>query len=171
MDAITLLRDQLKSAYRFLEWTMADVTPEQMVWIPPGRANPLGAIYAHALIALDDTVNNLLKKDRPLFASSWAGRTGINDPLVLIDHGRALAIQVDLPTAREYGKAVYESADAYLATLSPEMLESSVDLSAIALGTQTLAFTINRILIAHLDNMTGEASCLKGLQGAKGYPV
>jgi len=171
MDAISLLREQLEGAYRFLDWTMEDVTPDQVVWIPTGLANPLGAIYAHALIVLDDTVNHLLKQDAPLFASSWVGRTGISDPLVLVDHGRALAIQVDLPTARKYGRAVYESADAYLVTLKPEMLESTVDLSTIGLGTRTLAFTLNRIILAHLDNMTGEVSCLKGLQGARGYPV
>src|SRR5207237_3160742 len=40
MDSISLLREQLRAAHEYLDGTMADVTPEQMHWIPPGKVTP-----------------------------------------------------------------------------------------------------------------------------------
>jgi hypothetical protein len=39
------------------------------------------------------------------------------------------------------------------------------------LGQVTLAWILSREVIGHTDNITGEISCLKGLQGRKGYPT
>ena len=38
-------------------------------------------------------------------------------------------------------------------------------------GRPTVLFLVNRALIGHTHSHTGEISCLKGLQGAKGYVV
>jgi len=35
----------------------------------------------------------------------------------------------------------------------------------------TVGFILNRLVLGHIDNMCGEISCLKGLQGARGYPM
>jgi len=33
-----------------------------------------------------------------------------------------------------------------------------------------VAWILNGLIIAHASNICGEISCLKGLQGARGYP-
>ena len=58
---------------------MTDVTPEQAHWIPPGVALPIGASYAHVVVGQDSVINGMLKGGAPLFASSWAGKTGLSE--------------------------------------------------------------------------------------------
>lgn len=147
-----------------------DVTPEQASWIPPRIANPLGAIYVHALCEMDAMVNMLLKGEQPMYATSWVEMTGISEPSSDIDLDWARRVKVELPTARRYGRAVYEAADAYIASLSEEDLDRRVDLSDQGLGVHSVSWYLNALVTSHINNMAGEISTLKGIQGAKGYP-
>ena len=170
VDVIALLRLQIRAAYEFLDVTIADATTEQLNWLPSGVANPLAAVYAHALVAFDGVLHGMLLRRTPMFESSWEFTTGINEPQWALEPAWAKRVRVDLPIAREYGKAILAAADDYLAHLDPNLIDQTRDLSAQGLGTQTLGWIISRLIVGHLDNMTGEVSCLKGLQGAKGYP-
>jgi hypothetical protein len=127
MNALETHREAIEWANWLLEAVMADVTPEQAHWTPPGIANPLGALYAHA-------------------------------------------VQIDLDALRAYAKAVYASVLAYLDGLSEADLEREVDLSANGLGVRSVGWMLAALIAAHTNNMAGEISCLKGLQGAQGYP-
>ena len=71
---------------------------------------------------------------------------------------------------RRYGQAVYAATDQYLDSIPPEEPGRSIDLSQFGLGKQTVLFLLTAIL-SNASLHTGEISCLKGLQGAKGYPV
>jgi len=51
--ATALLREQFKQGHEFLEGTMQGVTSEMAHWPPPGKAQALGANYAHVLISED----------------------------------------------------------------------------------------------------------------------
>jgi len=53
MDAISLLRTQMREAHNLLESTLGDITPEQLHFLPPGRALPVGAAYAHVIFSED----------------------------------------------------------------------------------------------------------------------
>lgn len=177
MDAITLLRQQLQSAHYSMEGTMADVTPEQAHWPPAGRANPIGASYAHVITGEDLVINGMLKQAAPLFASSWAGKTGMSEPMP----GRigpswaeypawTRRVRVDLPALRAYAQAVYANTDLYLASLKPENLDTLLDMSTIGLGMVNLAWALDNLVIGHVHDLMGEIACLKGLQGMQGYP-
>jgi hypothetical protein len=170
LDAIEVHREGLRWAAELLEMVMADVTPEQLDWRPPGIANPLGAIYAHAIAELDAFVNVIMKGREPMFAGEWQGRTGISEPRWILELEWARSVRVDLPAARRYAQAVYENAQTYLVSLTPEDLEREIDLSANGLGVQTVSWCLNTLVTSHLNNMIGEISTLKGLQGARGYP-
>lgn len=170
MNAIALLREQLKSAHSLLVETLGDVTPEQARWTPPGTAHPIVAIFAHGIYAEDYAINELLRGERPFYASSFEGRTGIGDPSPLISAEWARSLAFDREQALAYAAAVAAATDTYLATLSDDGLDSEIDLSASGWGKSLLYEMINGWVIAHLNNMTGEISCLKGLQGLKGYP-
>jgi len=170
MNAISVLQEGTQWAHEFLEIVTADVTPEQAHWHPLGIANPLGAVYAHAVLAEDGVINGMLKGGAPLFASTWADKTGVSDPQFQMTLEWAQGLKVELPTFRQYAQAVYTATNDYLASLSDESLSRQIDLSNVGLGQKPLSWCLNALVISHLNNMIGEISCLKGLQGAKGYP-
>ena len=177
MDAITVIRSQLRDAHGFLEATMQDVNADLAHWPPPGTANPLGATYAHIVTSEDMLVQGLLRQSAPLFATTWAGKTGISEPMPMPgpeweNYGAwARRVRVDLGALREYAQAIYAATDIYLATLEPDALDRVLDLSALGMGQVTLAWVFSRLLVGHVDNICGEIACLKGIQGARGYPI
>jgi DinB superfamily len=176
MNAISLLREQLTEAHALLEAIMEDVTPEAAHWVPPGTANPVGATYAHVVVFEDMTINGALRHHRPLYETTWAGKTGMSELMPkqgeewqdYADWTRRL--RVDLPAVREYARAVYANTDQYLSTLSAEDLDQPMDLSGVGGGNVSLGHVLSRSVVAHVDNIAGEISCLKGLQGLQGYP-
>ena len=173
MDAVELLRRQYKGAHDLLEVTMNDVTPEQAHWAPPGIANPLGATYAHVLMGEDFLLNVRARGSQALSMSSHAGKVGVSEPLPPPGPGFdewARRVKVDLPQLREYAQAVYKQTDDWLATLTPDDLDRPIDMSGFGMGEQPLATLVAGIVPQHINNHLGEISCLKGLQGAKGYP-
>jgi hypothetical protein len=173
VDSISLIRDQMKTAHDWFEATMADVTPEQAGWLPPGTAHPIGSRYAHTIVSEDMMVNGLLKGEAPLLATAWAGKTGISgDPQAAFQSTQewARSVQVDLPAAREYAAAVYAATDDYLGSLEPADLDRAVDLSDWGMGEWSQGAFLISLVLGHVRDLMGEVSCLKGLQGAKGYP-
>lgn len=171
MNATTFLREQVQLAHQLLEATMTDVTHEQAHWQPPGTANPLSATYVHAVASEDAVIQMVLQGGTPLYASTWADKTGISEAQPLSTPEWARRVQVDLPIMRGYVQAVHAATDAYLATLTDDDLGRVVDMSHLGMGQPTVSYILNRMLLGHIDNMCGEISCLKGLQGGRGYPM
>jgi len=178
-NVISLLREQMKGLHELLEGTVADVTTEQAHWIPPGKALPIGATYAHVVVGEDGVVNGMLKGGAPLFAAAWAGKTGLSEPPPSFDpkkpgfpdwSGWARKVKVDLPALRKYAQAVYAASDDFLASLRGKDLDRPVDLSALGLGKSTMLFVIHNGILGNGFTHCGEIACLKGLQGKKGYP-
>jgi hypothetical protein len=173
VDAITVLRSQYKGAHDLLEATIRDVTPEQVAWAPPGVANPLGATYIHLLGAEDFMLSSVARPDKPLAAGDFAGKTGASEPSPGPGPGAdewARRVKVDLAQARDYAQAIYKRTDDYLASLKPEDLDAEIDLSMFGMGNQPRSALVANIVLQHINNHLGEISCLKGMQGAKGYP-
>jgi hypothetical protein len=178
--AISLLREQLQAAHYLLEGTVGELKPEQVHWPPPGKANPLGANYAHVVISEDATMNGVLKGGVPLFASSWSGKVGVSELPPMpnpnapgfpdwSEWGRR--VKVDLAALRKYAQAVYAASDGYLASLTDSNLDRPVSLSALGLGESTVGYVLNNGIIGNAFTHVGEISCLKGLQGMRGYPL
>lgn len=171
MNVISFLREQIQQAHEFLEATMEDVTPEQAHWTPPGTANPLAATYVHTIASEDAVIHLLLQKSTPLYASGWVDKTGVSEIQPRTTAEWASSVRVDLSALRHYAQAVHVATDTYLAQLSDDDLVRVVDLSNYHMGQPTIGHLLNRFLLGHIDNMCGEISCLKGLQGARGYPI
>lgn len=173
MNAIQLLREQLQSAHETLEATMADVTDKTAHFTKIGKALPVGAAYAHAVLAEDIIVATMLAHTTPLSAEN--PETGVSEPMPPFDkwdqHEKWYqSVKVDLAKMREFAKKVYKAGDDYLASLKDEDLNQEVDLSGMGMGKKNLVFIINNFLILHTANLTGEISAAKGVQGLKGYP-
>jgi hypothetical protein len=170
-NTVSLLRQQFQIGHQFLEGTMQDVAADHAHWTPPGKAQPLGANYAHIVVSEDGLINMLLKGTPPLMASEWAGKIGLSEmpPQAPPWDDWAGRVRVDLAALRPYAQAVYEATDSYLASLADEDLSRPLDLSAVGLGQQTVGSFLS-ILIFNVHTHTGEIACLKGLQGLQGYP-
>ncbi|MBI4269555.1 MAG: DinB family protein [Candidatus Rokubacteria bacterium] len=176
---VSLLREHYQAAIQLLEGTMEGVTPEQAHWVPPGTAHPIGANYAHVVVGQDLLVNGRLKDGTPLFAGTRAGRTGLNELPPRPDPAKpgfpdwsrwARQVKIDLGGLRSYAREVYAATDAYLASLTDADLTRTVDLSALGLGQMPVKQLLLRALLGNTLTHCGEISCLKGLQGSKGYP-
>jgi len=171
-----LLRSVVADARKVLDGTMADVTQAQAEYVPAGIANPLGATYAHVVWSEDMVVQGMFRQVQPLFATTWAGRTGLSEPMPSPGPEWATypawtrSVKIDLAALREYAGAVAAETDAWIAALSEVDLDRPVDLSGAGLGQHTLATAIGLLLANHLGTETGEIAVLKGLQGARGYP-
>ena len=77
---------------------------------------------------------------------------------------------IDLAGLRSYAKEVYAATDACLMSLTDADLARAVDLSALGLGQMPVKQLLLRALLGNALTHCGEISCLKGLQGVKGYP-
>ena len=175
LTALQLIKDELKNARETFESTVADVTPEQLHTLPGGKALPLGAIYAHNILSEDAIMQGMIQGKAPLAATSWKDKTGVDKPMPAMDadwsknnEEWSKSVQIDLPKLREFSKAVYSATDEYVNNLKEEDLEKEIDLGAW--GKNTVVHLLYAFIIGHINNMTGEISVLKGIQGAKGYP-
>jgi hypothetical protein len=168
MDAISLLRILMDEAHSLLESTVGDVTSDQLHYVPEGRALPVGAAYAHVIFS-EDILIQLLKGQAPLFEAGTP--TGASVPMPNFmkgweDYaGWTKQVRFDLVQLRAYAKAVYANTDAYLATLT----EADLD-KPDPFGQKSLGYFVGRWLLGHVDNLAGEISAAKGLQGLQGYP-
>jgi len=174
VDAITVSRGLLRAAHEFLEGTVADVPADRVHWTPPGAGSSIAANYVHVLATEDMTVQGLLKGGQPLAATSWAGKMGVSEPppMGLGQDLRAWGetARVELGPLRQYAQAVYAATDEFLQSLKPEDLERPYDLSAFGFGQQPMLFLVTNLLL-NPSLHCGEISGLKGLSGARGYPV
>lgn len=175
--AVSLMRYQVRWAREWFDGTVANVTAEQAAWAPPGIANPLGATYAHLVMAEDMIVQGLLRQTTPEYAAAFAGRTGLSEPMPQPHadwgpeyHAWAGRVRVDLAALKEYMLAVRAATDEYLESLTDADLGRTLDLSAMGPGRQPLAWVLTTMIVNHYAMESGEIACLKGLQGARGYP-
>jgi len=170
MNTIEMLGYSLSSAFGILGQVTADLTQQQADWIPPGIANPIGALYWHTISGADQIVHEWGQGEEPLGQrDGWHQRvlltgapSGGQESLEEMQ-----AMRVDLPVLHEYARTVAEAAQNWLASLQPEDLEREVQ---TPIGNLNLAQLLDTFVIWHINAHCGEISALKGCQGAKGYP-
>ncbi len=173
MDALDLLRFQVKETYEWLEMTVSDVTQEQANWKPPGVANSIAAAYAHTIVTADVGFNSQLHNRMPLIATDFSGEVGLSHPhLGGFDwHDWASRLHVDWAKLREYACAVHACVERYADSLTMEELQLEADMSGQGahLGAWKGLEFYNVHGINHPRLHGGEIACLKGLQGAPAW--
>ncbi len=174
MEIVELIRQALADAHETLERTVSGLDQAALDWQPPGTANPIGATLAHIIVSEDMVANALLAERAPLLRTSFAGRTGLSEPMPMpgpawADYGEwAKRLRVDMPALLAYGQATWAASDAFLAGLVPADLDRDFDLSAVDQGHRKLGWAVLHMLVGHGEQITGEIACLKGLQGLGG---
>lgn len=172
--ATQLLLAQLQAAHNSLEQTMEGVTNEVAHFMPPGTANPIAGTYAHLVFSEDLFLHAFLKKSTPLMDTAFKDNTGASEVQPSdwqVAYPKWLReVRVDVPQLRTYAKAVFETTEKYVATLTDEDLERDVDMTTFGMGSRKAHDFISNMLISHVSSIMGEISVLKGIQGLKGYP-
>lgn len=168
-NTIEYLGAELKGAHELFVGTLSGVTSEQAHFYAGGNTVPIVAHLGHVLVFEDMIINGMLKGGAPLLAG---GKTGFSDmpPQQPPWDGWGRKVKVDLVQAMDYGMQVGASAESYVASLDDAALAKPLDLTMLGLGMQTVGFILGG-LVLNLHLHTGEISCLKGLQGLKGYPI
>ena len=171
MNTVKLIRDETKTAHDWFQGTLAGVTDEVAHWQPGGQAHSIGSRYAHIVVSEDYMIHSVLKGSKPLFATSWAGKTGLENPQEAVSTSLEWAqnVKVNLDAMNEYAQAVYAATDEYLAGLEEDDLERVIDLGE-AYGEWSQAAYLVNFVLAHVRDIMGEISALKGVYGLKGYP-
>jgi hypothetical protein len=172
MNAVDPIQYALGNAFGILGQVTADLTQEQADWMPPGIANPIGATYWHALSGADVVVHKWCQGAEPLSETAgWLEKAltvAVPEPEHGGDYaGYMRAIRVDLPALHEYAQAIVDSAQGWLASLTPEDLVRKLE---TPIGELNMAQLLETFVIWHINAHCGEISALKGCQGAKGYP-
>ena len=170
MDAIAVLRMQAQWAHWEFDMTTADVDGAAAHWGPQGNGGTVGSSMAHVIFAEDNIIHGMLQGKPPLGISTFAGKTGISDPQMFNTPSWIKAVRLDLPQLRAYAQAVAAATDEYIASLTESDLDRMVDLSQAKLGVRSVGWMISALVIAHVHDLTGEISSIKGAQGLKGYP-
>ncbi|MFQ5932976.1 MAG: hypothetical protein ACE5MM_11265, partial [Nitrospiraceae bacterium] len=106
----------------------------------------------------------------PLYDSTFKDNTGISEIRNGITPEWAKSLEIDLEKIRAYAEALHATIERYTESLTDDQLDRTVDMSIIGAGDQPLGWVLGTVLINHTSWMTGEISCLKGLQGERGYP-
>ena len=170
MDAVSLLSSQIKEAHQVYMGTVADLTSDLAHWKPGGKAMAAAPLLVH-IASGEDLFLNMMTGRQPLAMGAFAGKTGASEPHPMGAYGEwAERVKVDLPQLQEYIGAVFKNTEEYVAGLKPEDLDKELDLTSAGMGKMSLGAFITMTSVIHPSNHTGEISCLKGLQGGKGYP-
>jgi hypothetical protein len=170
MNTVELIQYSLRNALDILDQVTSDLSQEQADWVPPGIANPIGALYWHTISGVDQVVFGWCRGQAPLDqGGEWRAKVLLasapeeeEDPLA-----RMRAMRVDLPALGEYARTVASATQDWLASLTPEDLARKMD---TPIGELNLAQMLETFVIWHINAHCGEIAALKGCQGAKGYP-
>src|SRR5262249_5493322 len=120
-------------------------------------------------------LHGLLEGRAPLLATAWAGRTGVaTEPPFGPDRSWAdwaRTTRFDLAALRPYGAAGYAATDERLRRVGWGGGGGARDLSGLGLATKSVAWLLTTGWVTNVNLHCGEISCIKGLLGARGYPV
>lgn len=172
----SLLHEQLKAGFHLLEGTMKGVTPEMAHWQPSGKAHSIAATLAHVVTSVDVVTNGLCRGSAPLFATTFAGKTGMSAPQPMPTEDNpsfpnwqewADTVQINLEEIHEYAKAVYQSSGEYLDSITDADLDQQLQ---TPIGEASVGFMYINAIIGHTFAHAGEISTLKGLQETQGFP-
>jgi hypothetical protein len=197
MNTVELVHFSLSLAFEYLEQAVSDLTQEQADWLPPGKANSIGALYWHTIAYVDQLVHDWCMppfKDvsvQEVFEAKRAKRElGMEQVALRHRDGwqekvvrafppenpedpywdvRAVreGIQVDLPALHDYAHATDRTLVDWAASLLPEDLERVIP---TPFGDYNQGQWLDFFIIWHINVHCGEIAALKGCQGLAGYP-
>jgi hypothetical protein len=172
VDAVSILRAQLKQGHDLVEFSMQGMTPEQLHYVHDGATiQSIAAIYAHVVIGEDQLINGFLRHQPSLFESGgWPERVGFEftgDGEISVQLTEAVR-EVNIDALREYAQLVYAQTDDYLAGLSEADLDPMVTFGEM--GDMPVGIFLGSVIVWHFAAHGAEIAALKGVLGGQGLP-
>ncbi len=154
---------------RTIDRTMKDMTPELFKWAPPGTANTISATFVHFIHTEDHFIHGIIQGIPTDWENGgWSKKTGIpKPPGIGEDWSEFKHRQTDMQPLLDYKTVVWETTDAYLATLTEEELARMVKFAS---GERTVAEMLI-LCVSQAHGHMGEIAALKGIQGVKGLAI
>lgn len=170
MDAISVLRGELKQGHDIMEQAVTNIPPEQLHYRADGSTiHSIALIYAHTVMSEDWLMSGKLRAQPPLFDRiGWSAKTGIEmvpfggDPKLWI----ASIPNVDFGALRQYAEQVYAETDDFLTKLTNADLDGTVTF----IDEMSIGAFLSTIIAWHTVHHGGEICALKGVMGGKGLP-
>ena len=163
-----LMQAQFKQAHRVTEQVISDCDEEALTKVVGGNIGSISAIYAHAVFDEDGWITGVSGRDRLWGSDDWADKTGLDMPGPSQTQEWAQSgASYDLSAFREYAQAVYTATDDYLANVSDDALDLSIERVG---GNMSVATWVGAVGLWHVMSHQGEISAVKGAQGLKGLP-
>jgi uncharacterized damage-inducible protein DinB len=157
----------LAEGHRMLDLVMADVTPELLSWSPPGTANPIGIVFAHALGAEDLYIQQIIQQQPLLWEKQqWAARLGHDKPPNQWNILELAPPHMD--DLRAYQAAVFMQTRAFIQNLADDEFDRQLQFPGRQ-WSMSVAQLLS-VVAAHTLGHAGEIAALKGIQGGKGLP-
>ena len=164
-DALSALREVIRTANRMVLDATSDLTVEQANWLPPGTANTIAQTYAHIVNIQDRYLNTFLHAQPTIWErEGWEERLGIPATMRM---QREPGYQVDPAAFRPYAERVFAETNAYLDRVDAAELAREVQGYR---GPLPVAEVLGRFMAFHAVSHLGEIAALRGLQGLKGLP-
>jgi hypothetical protein len=182
MAASAALSKNLTFWHWYPELLVEGLTPDQLRWQPEGHDTSIVFAIWHAYRAADELVHSMVMRRPGVFGSQgWASRLPVEQTgATPFGNGatREQIAKIDLPIGEllAYAKAVGESINAYLASLTEDQAAEEVALpffTGVYPGVDHMsrAETIAFFAIGHTSEHLGEVQFIKGLMGMKGAPL
>lgn len=166
-DALSALREAIRTANRMLLDATNDLTIEQANWLPPGTANTIGQTYAHIVNIQDRYLNTFILGQPTIWErEGWGERLGLPDAMRM-SREVATQVRVDPSAFRAYAERVFDETSAYLDRVDAAELAREVQGYR---GPIAVADVLARMMAFHASSHLGEIAALRGIQGLKGLP-
>lgn len=167
MDVKTYIMRQISGMQELVDDAFQGLTDEQLAWIPPGTANPIGLTALHLLSSMDFFLSLLSGKPRLWETQGWGAKFNLTEPPGYGDDWTAFRhATLTVEGLLAYRVVVYAELDFYLDALTPEELDRTVKLFT----DHDPVAAVLALLIGHALTHAGEIAALKGVYGVKGLP-
>lgn len=165
MEIQPYLKKQLDFSHGLVDDALEALTPDQLAWLPPGTASPIGVIALHVLTSENTLLSFITGQPRLWDTQNWGARFNLPTPPQIgqdwTTHRAGTYQLADLVALRD---AVFAVTNAYFDTITPAELDRPVKLGS----SDSNVAGVLAILIGHAAMHAGEIAALKGVHGEKG---
>lgn len=166
MTIIGLLRREFALMRHHATGLIQGLTKDELLWAPPGVANPIGTTLLHVLTGEDRLIQSVLQGQPSLWeADRWYEQIGvISLPVRGNDWTGVDLASLQAPALFAYAQVVDQATATYLHLLNDTDLEEQVEVYGQEQARAEALFSI----IIHNTSHAGEIAALKGLQSMRG---
>lgn len=170
MSTIDFIRSSLKQMHSMYDDSIADLTPEQMVWRANDNGCPISFILWHYVRTEDNIIQFVLQRKPTVWMEGgWYEKFGLSKTAqgtgMSLEEAQALKLEPK-GEFEKYMRDVWQTTDAFLATKDDAFLEETTLVKP--LGEMPIRNAIGNMCLTHGFTHLGEIQHVRGLLGLRG---